>query len=569
MRGHVSRVAIGLGMVLGPLLLCGGIPWTPPLAGARDAPDVVRARIATFYLESDVAHTFESAMGDVVDCTDVAAEPGVQALLARGLSMAEIMAPIQAGQAPGAPVGIAYFGGDLDESGSVRSCPAATVPHVRVDPATAVDGDGDGLTSYLEQIVKRSPPSAPPPPEAATVGDAPASGGLQQMTGPYAWVVDTFSPGATLSAIQGGTSTMTITAPWLARTSGGHSIAQVWLSGGDHAVGGLKQTVEAGWLATPGSQSGPQPARLFVFTTPDDYATACYGGGDGSPCVPWVPNPDATLALGASLPASTPGGQQHELQIRVEHQCGGGSAGDAGQACTGWGIWASVDGATPPTYLGYYANVGYDGDGIGGLGLGGDDFEAGSEVLVGSGSPTPAAVALGEDPLPCGRGAFGLAAYHRDFAYFASASTLVATGSTVYETCPDYVYDLAGAAGSPTWTNYFYYGDLAACGCVPATTCPAEDTCGSASDGCGGQVSCGTCSDGSACSDNRCVEASDAGKRSGDPGDSTGGGGCAVSRGEGASEGFVWLGTAGLLGLARVDRRRRAEVRRRRPRRRR
>jgi hypothetical protein len=35
--------------------------------------------------------------------------------------------------------------------------------------------------------------------------------------------------------------------------------------------------------------------------------------------------------------------------------------------------------------------------------------------------------------------------------------------------------------------------------CIPATTCPAGDNCGTIADGCGGTISCGTCPSGQAC----------------------------------------------------------------------
>lgn len=46
------------------------------------------------------------------------------------------------------------------------------------------------------------------------------------------------------------------------------------------------------------------------------------------------------------------------------------------------------------------------------------------------------------------------------------------------------------------------------CVCVPLTTCPAEDECGTVSDGCSGQLDCGVCSvsDKPFCLDNSCVE---------------------------------------------------------------
>jgi hypothetical protein len=41
--------------------------------------------------------------------------------------------------------------------------------------------------------------------------------------------------------------------------------------------------------------------------------------------------------------------------------------------------------------------------------------------------------------------------------------------------------------------------------CTPLTACPAEDNCGTVSDGCGGTINCGTCAAGQSCTNNQCV----------------------------------------------------------------
>jgi MYXO-CTERM domain-containing protein len=58
--------------------------------------------------------------------------------------------------------------------------------------------------------------------------------------------------------------------------------------------------------------------------------------------------------------------------------------------------------------------------------------------------------------------------------------------------------------------------------CLPTTTCPAGEDCGTIPDGCGGSVSCGTCDDGKNCFGNRCVSVLDSGSDSGAGGHDSG-----------------------------------------------
>jgi MYXO-CTERM domain-containing protein len=72
------------------------------------------------------------------------------------------------------------------------------------------------------------------------------------------------------------------------------------------------------------------------------------------------------------------------------------------------------------------------------------------------------------------------------------------------------------------------------CGCMGAMTCPAGMTCGTAPDGCGGMVTCGTCGAGQSCVNNACVAgppAADAG-----PGGSNDGGVAAHDAGHAAGD---------------------------------
>jgi hypothetical protein len=45
--------------------------------------------------------------------------------------------------------------------------------------------------------------------------------------------------------------------------------------------------------------------------------------------------------------------------------------------------------------------------------------------------------------------------------YYDANNTLQTAGSTIYNTNPEYVFDISTAPGVATWANYFYFGDLA------------------------------------------------------------------------------------------------------------
>jgi hypothetical protein len=182
-----------------------------------------------------------------------------------------------------------------------------------------------------------------------------------------------------------------------------------------------------------------------------------------------VPNPSATLALKGALPASTPGGTQHELTISIEHDYSILISCIIKRGCTetklyrGWGISASVDGTTADTYLGYFENSWFDNDGSNGLSLGGDSFTVGAEVYdSGEKWGPPPEVTMGEGPLVVDKEAtYGSSAYHHDFGYFDSTNTLQTGGSTILNTNTSYVFDISTPPGNASWANYFYYGDYA------------------------------------------------------------------------------------------------------------
>ncbi len=111
-------------------------------------------------------------------------------------------------------------------------------------------------------------------------------------------------------------------------------------------------------------------------------------------------------------------------------------------------------------------------------------------------------------------------------------------GGTV--TCGSCTAPQTCGGGSPSNPNV--------CGCTPATTCPSGDACGTAADGCGGMVTCGTCGANEVCTANQCVATSTSTSTSSGTGSSTSGGNTSSSGGVGGSTASTSSSSGGVGG---------------------
>ncbi|GAB4842388.1 hypothetical protein Ancab_012359, partial [Ancistrocladus abbreviatus] len=109
--------------------------------------------------------------------------------------------------------------------------------------------------------------------------------------------------------MQAARATITIWNPHLKYQNSDFSLSQIWITAGS---GSNLQTIEAGWQVYPRRTRSPGP-KLFVFWTPDSYASGCYD----LTCSGWVLTSNQ-YSPGMSLQPSTYGGQQSELAMDIE-----------------------------------------------------------------------------------------------------------------------------------------------------------------------------------------------------------------------------------------------------------
>jgi hypothetical protein len=407
----------------------------------------VQAYLDARYTANDVRHTFETQAGELVDCVDFFAEPGVKALAARGTPLTEmphitLSTDVEAQIAAVAPAGDdVSFDGAPDRNGSARACPDGTVPEIRLT-AERIAKVG-GLDAFLRAVHGKQGPEA-----SRATSPGLDFAGYGHVT--VAW--------DKISATS-GMSTMTIASPAIPLEAyaqyDDHSLAQTWMYAGSEMGPGCGancfQTVEAGWDVDYGLFGDLSP-HLFVYATSDGYATTgCYDDWPGSTqrtCLPWVPL-NSTYALGQALPASVPGGAQQELLVYTT----------INGAYQGWVLVIVVGGK--PIVLGYYPTSDF---GSGPMASAATTFRVGGEVYDGAAAgggawPSPVNVPMGMrglgGPLPMYHQGNTWSAVHRNYQY----DGVVAAPPPATTRPGSYTYDQTLAPGSSSWTNYFYFGD--------------------------------------------------------------------------------------------------------------
>ncbi len=399
-------------------------------AGASEA-ERVQAFLDRRYLPSDVRHSFETKFGEMVDCIDFFAQPGVRALAARGRPITSL--PAAASHTPAAPndpLSDVKFLGQPDASGRPRACPAGTVPILRVT-AQQIEAAG-GLDAFGRQHRK-----VHGPPVAALVSAQ-----------SYAHVAALFAGGPGITA---ATSTTGVFDPTVTNDDAAfpHSLSQTWMITGTQVTTpetlcttDCIQSVEVGWNVDPLVYSGtaaPLAAHFFIFATNDGYTTGCYNNvAAGDTCLAWTSTPQATLTPGQVLSAGSPGGGQVEMTFETAVNPG-----------TGWEIFLGDPRAGDE--IGYYTDDDYSGT----MRTSATTFEVGAEVydptsnwlvpMAGGASPTAG---------------FGQAGYHHDYAAYNGGSSFNYDFTMSTPEQPSYYNSSAGPGpGSPSWANYFYVGD--------------------------------------------------------------------------------------------------------------
>lgn len=375
----------------------------------------MKAHVATLYEGVDVQHSFEDTAGAVFDCIPVG-----QQISLRGhtgdLPQPPDLTPILQGRPPsvGTPPVATPDGGSVDRHGNVRQAPPGTIPvrRITLQELTRFRDLDDfyrkyphaGAASSRRSTSKQTGPSAPDPDPAKNHR--------------YAYTHQTVNS-------LGGHSSLAVYAPSISSDQV-FSLAQHWYTGG---AGNSHQTVEVGWQVYPTKYGHAQPV-LFIFWTPDNYATGSYNL-DGAGFVQL----SGQTAIGSSLsPVSVQGGQQMEIEIAAY--------------LTGGNWWIYVGGTSAASAVGYYPTS---------LFSGGAMATQAAEILYGGETVT-----LKTSWPAMGSGAdastgYGQAAYQRNIFYFPPGGGAQWAGLTPEQPSPG-CYTLQAASAAAPWGTYFFYG---------------------------------------------------------------------------------------------------------------
>jgi Neprosin len=239
----------------------------------------------------------------------------------------------------------------------------------------------------------------------------------------------------------GGQSNLNVWDPQV-NTSAGEvfSLSQEWYVGGINTnvppCGGPQscsiQTEETGWVVYP-AMFGDENPHLFIFSTPNGYASGCWD----NTCGDFVVVKDGG-DIGARLsPTSVLGGAQYEIALQYQF--------------TGGNWWLCVSG----TCIGYYPGSMYNG---GQNTKHAQEIEFGTEA-VGTTVWPPA----GSGQWPSKGWEYG--AYQRDLFYINDSGTSVWDSLTSDIPSPK-CYSIAGPYHSTgAWSVYFYDGGPGGTGC--------------------------------------------------------------------------------------------------------
>jgi hypothetical protein len=413
---------------------------SPAKASAEEVArihDYLRSR----YADEGVRHAFRTEFGEDIDCVDFFATSAAREMAARGTPITTIPS------APPLPEGTLPLPPDTstDDLGRTRSCPAGSVPMLRL----TVDGilAAGGLDRlFAKQHGKPSPfdthstPGAPDPAELA---------GYVHASMMFIGSTSIYQAQASLGLFL----------PWVSHASpiSNHSLAQIWMYSPDQT-----QRIEAGWIVDEVLYKGTgqtQPV-LFTYVTNDGNINGCFNASPpkGKTCPTWWPlvtNP--TYGLGTALPTSYLGGTQKELTVFVQY------FNSPPSNPAGWYLAVGVRtvGNTAPylSWIGYWPAGGFTGSMQTQVGL----LAAGGEVLDNS-QAWALAMGSGGDP----QAGLGQAAFIHQ--YGACAYDIGCTGSStnftpMFNSTPNKAsrlgYALSTSPSPPVSSDstYFYYGN--------------------------------------------------------------------------------------------------------------
>jgi len=291
---------------------------------------------------------------------------------------------------------------DLDTDGNLRQCPDGTVPVIRYTLEKICKN-----FKSVEQWDSKYP-------------DDESDSGTEASEKRSALNSHRYAVGYQNVNNHGGHSTLNVWQP-VPIASNAFSLSQVWYAGGTPT-----QTVEVGWQVYQQLYGTTKPC-LFIYYTPDGYATGCYNNG----CGKFVQYSTVWIPGGQLGPVSTMGGTQQEIEIVVLLSNGN------------W--WVMINNQ----WLGYYPLSLY---GTGQLKTYATLAEYGGEVTANAAGTT--------GQMGSGKKAaagFQNAAYQKNIFYYdttAASNSNWATLSPIISCPSDYTINIANG-GSGT---QFYYG---------------------------------------------------------------------------------------------------------------
>ncbi len=418
---------LAAGNTSSPVATTSASPLRADLTEAERVQGFLNAR----YLPTDVTYSFRTKFGEMIDCIDFFAQPGVKAMAKKGTPITTLPPPaMQIPLREGNALFDVAFRGQPDDEGRPRACPSGTAPILRITPAQ-VEAAG-GLDAFTRAHAAHNAPLVP-----AVAGSVAG----------YAHVVAGFQGGSNITV---GTTTMNVFAPAMtSQAVDPHNISQSWMVtgngfnyAGQTCSSDCTQTVETGWNidGTLYESNNPSSAHWFILSTNNGYGDGCYTNS-GDDCLAWVTTPHATMAPGQTLTAGSPGGATVEMSLYT--------------------VW--VSGSTPAweiflgdprggDVLGYYPASQF----VGSMQTSAQTYEVGGEVYD---TTQNWLIPMGSGAAPAA--GFGQAAYHHDYAVYNGGSGYSHDFAMLAPEQPSY-YDFSqtAPAGSPSWANYFYYGNM-------------------------------------------------------------------------------------------------------------
>jgi hypothetical protein len=255
----------------------------------------MRQHLATLYADIDVRHSYELD-GDIYDCVPVEQQPSVRLL---GIKNIAEPPPVTAVEAAGRilPAEQIDDAQAVDRFGNSIECADNTIPMRRITL--------EEITRFpsLRAFLSKSPDETGPPLPGR---DDPCTGG--RCPHKYSFTFQYVSN-------QGGHSALNLWSPDVNTKIGEvFSLSQQWYVAGS---GSGTQTVEVGWQNYP-AKYGSNSSHLFIFHTPDDYATGCYN----LDCAGFVQVSKSVHLGGGFTNYSKSGGAQYEFAMTVEHYKG-------------------------------------------------------------------------------------------------------------------------------------------------------------------------------------------------------------------------------------------------------